>query len=102
MSLLHYSLMVLALAVAIAAAGNIDDEPVPPSAAARLCESAAAVLMSPGRQIWQVVQPPGRHLPDLLEHLAFVGNSALWGAAFAGIVAFFGRRPDHHRPSRAA
>ena len=91
-SLIHFTLTIAAMGVFFTSIGEFEESPGPPSTTARVAEGAIQVLMSPGGQLWGVLQPPGTHLPDLLEHIVFVGNSALWGGTVSAIIGVARKR----------
>ena len=95
-SIVHFGLTVLALGVVHISAGNFDDPQFgkPSSPAIRVVEGIVAVLMSPGTQLWALLQPRGTHLPDALEHLVFAGNSGVWGGVLSAIMGLARKRRD--------
>ena len=97
-SLGHFAVTVLALGVVLVTAGNFDDPQFgdPPSPAIRFVEGTLEVLMSPGAQLWSLLQPRGTHMPDALEHLVFAGNSALWGGMVSAIIGFARKHRDRN------
>ena len=97
-SLGHFAVTVLALGEVLLAAGKFDDPHFgdPPSPAIRVVEGTLEVLMSPGAQLWSLLQPRGTHMPDAVEHLVFAGNSGVWGGVVSAVIGFAKERRNRN------
>ena len=88
--------LVLTLYAFSAGMAAFDCPELPPSRSAALAGRAANVLGLPLRLLW--TPWASMHLPNTVEWLAFLANSALWGLGLTGVTSL---RPDHDARRRA-
>jgi hypothetical protein len=77
-----HAVLTLGLGFYAMTAGDIDGFEAPQRAA--YAQLAADVLMLPGQLVW--TSWASKNLPNVVEWLVFIANSALWGLLFSAAV----------------
>jgi hypothetical protein len=91
-----HAVLTLALSVYAMTAGGIDHLEAPQRAAS--AEVAADVLMLPGQLLWTTWA--SKNLPNAVEWLLFLANSALWGLVLSAAMGMVSAGHIRRHPGR--